>query len=268
MTNDAARDGPDADVCAAGRVEAALLANRPALEEVVDGCWVWRFARGYTRRANSLQSLDAGDDGDVEARLARHWTRSRRAGIAPCFRVTPLTPPAVLRVLERNGFQRQGHSLVMVCSDPGEVVSGTFAEGGTRWRVLTCPVSDPDWQKAIMGLEDIGAADRKVFGELLGQLPSCATGLLAAGEDGQVVGAAYGSCSGKVASIFSVIVARPFRGQGIGTFLMRRFMGWSGRQGADCLALQVVADNGAAISLYSKLGFAVSHAYHYRMLNR
>ena len=50
-------------------IEQGMFDNRPCFKTVLDGAWVWRFADGFTGRANSLQCLDSEDDRD----LKRGW---------------------------------------------------------------------------------------------------------------------------------------------------------------------------------------------------
>ena len=37
----------------ANQIEGAALTGWPALKEAYDGLWLWRYANGFTRRANS-----------------------------------------------------------------------------------------------------------------------------------------------------------------------------------------------------------------------
>ena len=46
-------------------VETAALTAWPGLYTAYDGHWVWRAARGYSNRANSIQCLDPADDADA-----------------------------------------------------------------------------------------------------------------------------------------------------------------------------------------------------------
>src|SRR5687768_11623478 len=93
-------------------IEAAGLKAWPAIDTASDGQWVLRAAGGYTKRANSVQSLDVGDDADATARLERaaRWYSDRR--LPPIFRVTPLAGPAILAALGKH-WVALDHSLVL-----------------------------------------------------------------------------------------------------------------------------------------------------------
>ena len=53
------------------QIEGATLTAWPALKIAHDGLWLWRYARGYTKRANSIHCLDPSDGDYAEFRLNR-----------------------------------------------------------------------------------------------------------------------------------------------------------------------------------------------------
>jgi putative acetyltransferase len=66
-----------------------------------------------------------------------------------------------------------------------------------------------------------------------------------------------------------MMVARDWRGRGVGTALMEHAIAWAREQGLHKLALDVFAHNEPAIALYRKLGFVEEgrHVKHYRRSN-
>ncbi len=247
------------------RLEEGLFANRPALESVTDKSWVWRFAKGYTGRANSLQSLDVGDAGDLEARLSQHWARSREYGIRPRFRVTPLASPKIITALENQGFTRESNTLVMA-APVGDDLAGLHAgqgELGAKHKIICTPVRDSQWRRAILELEEVSDQDRSTFLLLLDKLPQQAIGLGIYDKRGAPIGAAYASHVKNIGSVFALIVSRSYRGQGLGRHMMVYVFNWLKLAGIHQVALQVVADNKPAIGLYSSLGFCEMYKYYY-----
>ena len=243
------------------QIEKGLLANRPCLETVTDGAWVWRFANGYTGRANSLQSLDVADDRDFTARLDIHWQRSKAFGIVPRFRVTPLTPPLVVEHLLGRGFVRQSDSLVM---DMSLVQTKPVSKDNN---ISRHSVLDAQWQKDILRLENVAQDDVETFIQLMGVLPKKAVGLSLMGEDGTTIGAAYASLEGEMGSVFALVIDPAFRGQGLGRHLMLALLSWMAEGGAKRIALHVVAGNGPAVGLYRSLGFVEAYKYYYLVGN-
>ena len=127
-----------------------------ALEDVCERAWpprerieldgaVLRFTDGFTRRANSAR-VDAvrGDLGGLIARAEREY-RSR--GLRPGFRLTPLTPPAFERLLERARIRRRHR--------------GRRDGGGRRCTMPPCrrrreaialaPALDDEWLQRLQG---------------------------------------------------------------------------------------------------------------------
>lgn len=244
------------------QIEFGLLANRPSLEIVNDGGWVWRFANGFTRRANSLQALDHEDDADFENRLAEHWQRSQQKNIEPVFRVTPLTPPRVVEFLLGEGFEQQGNTQVMV---RGEVVKNekVLQSDLQDLAIVAHRVTDPHWQKKILALENIREKDAGTFVQMLGKLPQTAVGLSLVQGDGEAIGAAYASCNNEMGSVFALEIIPAQRGKGFGRVLMNSLHVWLRENGANQVALQVVVDNRAALGLYRSLGYEEKYRYNY-----
>nr|WP_029042376.1 GNAT family N-acetyltransferase [Cucumibacter marinus] len=227
-----------------------------------DRSWVWRWARGYTKRANSINALDPNDDADIDKRLDRLTALSTRHGIAPVFRVTPLASPAVSAVLDARGWVRieTSHVLAMNLVNP----EMTGATGAVSEKVTLHPPADPAWLEAQAALAGYDNQTRDSLGAVLTQIPCAASGLLV-WRDGAPVAAALATVSGGIAIFVNVVVAGPLRGQGLGRQVMVAALDWAKEQGADHAAIQVVAGNEPAIGLYTALGFEPRYDYHYRL---
>ena len=87
------------------QLETATISSWPAISTAMDGMWLARFARGYSRRANSIQCLDPADDADAPARLRRMCDLYTLNSREPIFRVTPLTGPGVVAALHVAGAE-------------------------------------------------------------------------------------------------------------------------------------------------------------------
>ena len=83
----------------------------PALETRANFGWVQRFAGGYTKRANSINAIEAGPQFTpaVMAELERPY---RERGHPPIWRLTPLAPAEADTVLAGRGYRRIDQSLV------------------------------------------------------------------------------------------------------------------------------------------------------------
>lgn len=66
------------------------------------------------------------------------------------------------------------------------------------------------------------------------------------------------------AGVFSMATSPAHRRQGLAAAILRTAARWASDQGAGHLYLQVEAGNHPARRLYDRLGFRLSHTYHFR----
>ncbi|MEH6445819.1 MAG: GNAT family N-acetyltransferase, partial [Oceanospirillaceae bacterium] len=65
--------------------------------------------------------------------------------------------------------------------------------------------------------------------------------------------------------VFDVLTGLQYRGQGYASKLLQGIYSWAKENDADQSYLQVVANNQAAVELYTKLGYTQSYEYWYRI---
>src|SRR4030081_1975093 len=92
-------------------LERKALRAWPALETRTNFGWVQRFAGGYTKRANSINAIEAGAHftPDVMAELERSY---HERGYPPIWRLTPWAPSGTDVALAERGYRRIDKSLV------------------------------------------------------------------------------------------------------------------------------------------------------------
>ena len=237
-------------------LEAAALISWPALEDLRDGAWVGRFSRGYSRRSNSVQSMDPSDDGDAEARLDAMRAQFTARGLPSYFRITPLAGPNVLAALDRQGWVEDDLNFVMTMPlrktmRPVGALTQSFGH------------TDADWvriQTEMAGSQ----AKREALEAVLAQIKAPARVFLAYDPDLKPVAANLVVNADGIAFFLNVVVAEHMRGLGYGRAIMHAGLNWAAQKGATSAALQVQADNDPAVSLYGSLGFAEQYRYQYR----
>lgn len=237
-------------------IETAFLSAWPALETAWDGQWVWRFANGYTKRANSMQCQDPADDHDVEARLERFCGYSRQAGIPPVFRVTPLAGPNLIATLDAQGWEMHEASRIF-----GMRVTGTAVLPDD---VECVPPADVRWFDAQCLLQAYDRRTRQNLAAIIALMPETARGLTLRGPDGTPSASTLVVVVEKLVTFTNVIVAPNRRGRGLGAKIMRAALAVGHRAGARAAALHVSADNPAGRGLYASLGFSDLGGYDYR----
>jgi N-acetylglutamate synthase len=241
----------------ASEIETACLLAWPALETLRDGGWIARFARGYTKRANSIQSHDPADETDAAARIDALAQAYRARGLQPTFRITPLAGPGVIAALDAKGWQSFETSLVlaMPMTARARPVAAT-----TR---LFEP-ADPEWRQVQGAMAGYDAATFEALGAILDRIEVPARGVIVYDDAYRPAGAALGINAGGIAIFLNVVVDAAKRGQGYGRAVMNAALNWTGQSGASRAAIQVLADNVQAMPLYRSLGFEEVYSYHYR----
>lgn len=238
------------------QIEQAFVSGWPAVESENDKSWRWRFAHGYTKRANCAQAMDPGDEEDAEARLDRfaQWAVAR--GLQPTFRVTPLCGEKVIAALNKLGWQPFEQSVVMAMP-----IAGTYTP---KHHFALFSTNDDAWHDVQAQLN--GYDDETVIAlrSMLERAEVPLAGALVYDDEGCASAAALTSNSGGIGVYLNVVVRQELRGKGYGRSVMQAALNWSKTVGAGWAAIQVVADNVAAINLYRSLGFSEIYRYHYR----
>lgn len=238
-------------------IEAASLLAWPAVETLHDGAWVARFANGYTKRANSIQSLDVADHADAGERIEALAEQYRARGLRPTFRITPLAAPAVIAELDARQWDVYETSLVLAM--PLRPVGRPVA----ALTKLFEP-TDPQWMEAQGAMAGNDAATQASFAAITAQMTAPTRGILVFDDEYRPVGAALAVNANGIAIFLNVVVAEAARGQGYGRAVMHAALNWTSQSGAQSAAIQVLADNVPAVSLYRSLGFTEMYSYHYR----
>ena len=236
--------------------EQAFLATWPARETKYDGGWLWRFADGYTKRANSAQSLDPEDGYDVMLRLEKFGAWARARDLSPVFKVTPLANERIISALNAAHWQSFDQSAVMAMP-LGAVFTPKHA-------CLVLQPGDPIWYEAQAQLSQYDGETLNALNAILGRISAPVAGFVVLDEAGVPAASALASNSGGISVYLNVVVRDDLRGTGYGRSIMQAALNWSRKRKASWAAVQVVSDNISAINLYRSLGFRDIYRYHYR----
>lgn len=239
------------------QIEAATLSAWPAISTALDGLWLARFARGYTKRSNSVQCLDVSDDADAPARLRRMVDLYLLNDLPPMFRVTPLAGPGVIAALDAEGWASFGETRVLAMP-----LERDF-EAPANARISDA--TDPNWIEGLAELIGVGARDLDTLIQIINLIAHRTAGILIRDHAGETVAAAMAVCASGIGIYHNVVTRTDARGKGFGRAAMLAALNWTRAAGATHAAIQVVSDNVPAVRLYQSLGFAEVYQYHYRM---
>lgn len=238
-------------------VETAALTAWPGLFTAFDGHWVWRSARGYSNRANSIQCLDPTDDADAAIRIGRLTELFTRHALHPVFKVTPLTAPQALAALEAIDWRPFGHSHVLQMP-----MHLRIAE--PRHHTALFDPRDRQWHAAQAEMSGYSEHDAESVRLILDRVACDQRGVLAYDANGVPAAAVLVAVANGISIYGNVVTRASHRGQGFARAAMDAAIAWSRDAGAVTAAIQVAADNTPAIKLYTSLGFSPAYDYHYR----
>ncbi len=227
----------------------------PALQTLVHDGWLLRFARGHTKRANSVNALWPGRTA-LEARIAHAEGHYRRHGLQPTFRLTPLSEPDLDALLAARGYRQLDPTIVM------RVPVDRVAAGAAQVRLQPSPL--PDWLGAFGKTAGASSESRAILGEMLTRIVPAAAFARIDGPDGAPCAFGMGVAEAGEIGIFEMLTAAAARRKGHAARVIGALTDWGRAQGAHHAYLQVVADNAPARALYERLGFEPVYAYHYR----
>jgi len=226
----------------------------PALQTLVHDGWILRFARGHTKRSNSVNAVWPCAT-PLDARIAHAEALYRRHDLPPVFRITPLAEPELDAALEARGYVRFDDSLVM---------RAPIGDAAAHASVALSPSPLPAWIGAFGKAAGAKPADVAILREMLGKLVPPAAFAQVDGPGGAPCAFGMGVAEDGELGIFEMLTVPAARRAGHAARVIAALMHWGRTQGAHHAYLQVTGGNAAARDLYARLGFVALYAYHYR----
>jgi len=228
----------------------------PALTTRYYHGWLFRFANGYTRRANSVNPLYGFSD-DIDYQITLAEDAYKRADLQPIFKLTDASQPGDLDDrLAHRGYEHSETDAIMTHTlDDTVPAMDPAVHFQTQF--------DPNWRDPFFRLSEIATDYQKTVGKLFDK-SSNATGYALLCEDDQAVACGRVVIDGEWAGLYSIVTATEFRRRGYGTRITEALMAWAREQGATNVYLQVHSQNDGALTLYDKLGFKTAYQYWYR----
>ncbi len=250
--------------------------------------WRLRAAEGFTGRANSV--LSTGDPGrplDEAVDLAERWYRER--GLPARFALPwPLDAPQVMAdaelrapgapsadaprardsaldaLLRERGYRLDTPTLVMTASNR-EVAAAVLAPGTAPLPGgLTLAVDDEPDEAWLAVYRYRGQPLPPVARQLLLSAPAQAF-VSVRSDDGTALAVGRAASSRGWTGVSAMDVAEHARRRGLGRAVLGAVAEWGLARGDRSAYLQVAEHNVAAQRLYSGVGFAAHHGYHYRI---
>lgn len=241
-------------------IEERAINAWPALQtQVIDG-WLLQFARGYSKRANSVKPLYA-TEGDVQRNIERCERAYLAQGLDVVFRIVPALHGMELdQMLEARGYALAEEVSVQLAP------LNSCALGEPKHQMECESQATAEWIDTFCLLNGtIYGEKREAMTQLLRSISHDACFILIR-EAGQAMACGFAVVEDGMAGLFDIFTASSARRQGYGKSVVQHLMHWAISRGATHAYLQVVTENKPARALYEQLGFTENHRYWYRVL--
>lgn len=236
----------------------------PALEQIDQGGWILRAAKGVTGRSNSCWPLGLSGDATLDQRIDAVEAFYAARGLPPRFYVSPAAKPslgALEAALDARGYATSVPTHIMIAE-----TGVALARAKVRRDVTLA-------EKTDAAMRDVLLAGTPSHDEALGRLAllerTPPPGRYATAWDGgrpMAVGRVGLDADSGQAGIFAMRTAATARRQGFARAVLGSLIAWAASAGALGLYLQVEDGNDGAIALYRDHGFATAYQYRYRIL--
>jgi ribosomal protein S18 acetylase RimI-like enzyme len=239
------------------RIEEVSLNAWPALQHVFFDGWILRFAKGYTKRANSINPL-FDSRLDIAEKVVRCERLYAERGLPPVFRLTPFVlPPDLDQFLDRRHYKRIDQTHVQHFELKGQ---GIAVDSSVKLHDETLD----DWLEIFCRLSGVPVARHQAHKEILQAIPSGRL-LTVLTDSSQIVACGLGVLEHDYFGLFDLVTDSQERNKGYGAKLVFCMLRWAQEHGATHVYLQVMSSNTPARHLYAKLGFQDVYQYWYRL---
>lgn len=238
------------------RIEEAGLNSWPALQQLLFDGWLVRFARGYTRRANSVTPLYPSLLPEEE-KIAWCEQIYKENQLPTIFRLLSFSEKSqrLDQLLSQRGYTALGHA---------HVWSLRMASPPALENPALSAISPADWLAIYSQWSDRFRELQQVHRELVERILSPVL-FAALYQQGTPVACGLGVLEHEFLGLFDIVTDPEQRRKGYGTQLVTSMLHWGKHHGAQSAYLQVVDTNVAAQHMYAKLGFQESYQYWYRL---
>lgn len=244
-----------AHAAAVRQTEENLMNAWPSLRTVMCDGWVFREAKGYTKRANSACALEARGAFAPTLDAAERFYAA--LGGRAVFRLSPLAGAEPDRILAERGYRTADETIVMTAA----LSDGLGPDDG----VAIAPSCSETWEAGYAAAHGQDAAERAAHRAILARIAPLRTGFARVVVDGEAVAFGLGVVERDRLGLFDIVTAAHSRRRGAARKLVSALMAWGETQGAAAAWLSVIGDNDEAKPLYAQLGFRELYRYHYRV---
>jgi len=218
------------------------------------GGWFLRLAPRCSWWVGTVLPHGDADPDELLRRVVETEDFYAAHGAVPCFQITPRACPEGLdAVLEKRRYRRRGSVSLQTAS------VARLVENAPTLKVRLDERPTRPWFETWQAVNGESRAEWEMLARV--ESPSAYASALICDEVA-AVGRAVADTGW--AGVFSMVTLPRSRGKGAARTVLSALAGWAAANTADHMYLQVERDNGPALRLYERAGFAGMSTYHYR----
>jgi ribosomal protein S18 acetylase RimI-like enzyme len=229
----------------------------PALKSMYYDGWIIRFAKAYSRRANSVNPIYHSTI-DVEEKIRRCENLYRSAGQRVIFKLTDAVFPEDLDAeLKRRGYEVDAPVSIQTL-DLRQVDYGIDNE------IIITDEPRQEWEKRFIAMSNTDTRHLRTMQVMLSRIVPT-RGFFSIVRKGEIVACGLAVLQDGYVGLFDILTDPKCRREGLGTRISLSMIAWGRKRGAQTAYLQVMTVNEPALRLYENLGFAEVYKYWYRV---
>ncbi|MCR2821262.1 GNAT family N-acetyltransferase [Lederbergia panacisoli] len=237
--------------------ELSLNHWQPLSTLLYDG-WVLRFAKGYTKRANSINPIYSSTI-NLDQKIEECESIYTKNKLRPTFKITPFVNPANLDDI----LQEKGYSLIDRTSI--QTLELNQIKEPTLQSVTLDKNINLDWIENFCRLNQIEENNKDTMIKMLSNISTKKCFISLYHKD-RVVACGLGVIEREYIGLYDIVTNINFRNQGFGEQLILNLLKWGKENGAKSSYLAVLLNNKPALKLYAKIGFSEIYQYWYRVI--
>ncbi|NHJ03019.1 MAG: GNAT family N-acetyltransferase [Candidatus Heimdallarchaeota archaeon] len=234
----------------------------PLYTHLLNG-WVLRLSEGVTNRANSVLPLQySGTDIDLDISKVEFAYSSQH--LPSRFMIPDYTAPSNLTShLKSRNYQKNNITDVMSTNINRVIITAVSEE----IYLQSSSIRTKDWYSTFVSCSNYqGASFVENYARIIDRIILPKQFFLAS-QNSKDIGVVLAVLERGYVGILDLVVKEDYRRMGVATALLQKVIEWGSINGAHTCYLQVVNENVAAKSFYSKLNFTNLFSYYYMTLD-
>ncbi|HBD94606.1 MAG TPA: hypothetical protein DDY71_16675 [Spirochaetia bacterium] len=231
----------------------------PSHETLFYDNWIIRISDGYTKRANSINTIYGNGEVELYEKLNFCEDLFHKANIKPTFKLTILDQNKYLdSILEKRGYEIVEPSVVMKRD-----LDLTYNISNLNYQIFSN--LDINWLDEFAKVKKMNNQDRSNFQIISEKISGIVFHIILKDNNNDIVSLGTGAIQRNQLGILNIHTVENSRSIGYGSKLMNIILSEGVKFGAKASYLQVVKNNKAASKLYTNLGYSEVYEYWYRV---